>query len=599
MKICMFVKNSFEYDARVTRAAKKLIEQGHEVTVIALFSRGLHTHETTPDGIKVVRVYRYPFGGDLILKLLRDKPKVKQPTASTSTASPASSKQEADSSVAEPEVTTTTTTPTSDTESYSASTTAASDTDDASTQAERSSTEGLGQSNQPNPIITPTPATNTPQPEREEDHSLVYRVLRFGYRLLRLALRIGYRAYRLARRIVLRGYRTIRRRVRRAYFSARRGFRRAYFALRRNFLKVSRLPRKLIRLCWKGVRLIARRTRRTFWRGWRFFWWGVMKALRLQGRAIRTYAINRRMIREGLASGADIYHAHDVNTLWIATQCKKKTGIPLIYDTHEFATERNRMGWWWRKRETWNERRGLAHTDGLIVVTPDWIPRLKKLYGKIPPHWVTVTNVPETREINTRDLRGALGIHNGHKILVYQGSIQENRGIEPAIEAVKLLDNVVLVVIGYGYHRPRLEEIVEHQGLEDKVKFFGPIPHPQLLDWTSAGDIGMCNFVNSSVSYFTSIPNKLSEYMMAGLPVIGSDSPGIGSIIEEQGSGITVDPLSGHEIAEAVRAILADPEPYKEAARKAVERYNWDVESQNLLELYSKIIPLAKPVSSH
>lgn len=325
-----------------------------------------------------------------------------------------------------------------------------------------------------------------------------------------------------------------------------------------------------------------------------------MRALRIQGRALRSYAINRRMIAEGLAVGADVFHAHDVNTLWVATQCKKRTNarlsqghlpsIPLIYDSHEFATERNRMGWWWRRRELWNERRGLAHADGLIVVTPDWIPKLQQLYGTLPPHRVTVTNVPEKRAINPRNLRSELDIPPEDRILIYQGTIQENRGIEPVIEAVQQLDRVVLVLIGYGYYRPELEKLVAEQNLGEKVKFFGPVPHTQLLDWAAAGDIGICNVVNLSYSYFTTIPNKLTEYFMAGLPVIGSDSPGIGRVIKEHGAGITVDPLSSAQIAEAVQTILANPEPYQQAARRSTARYNWDVESQHLLQLYQQVL---------
>ena len=147
-------------------------------------------------------------------------------------------------------------------------------------------------------------------------------------------------------------------------------------------------------------------------------------------------------------------------------------------------------------------------------------------------------NVPDFQEVEPSDaLRRALDITPEERIVVYQGSIQENRGIEPAIEAVRKLEGVVLVVIGYGYHRPALEAYVEEEGLSDRVKFFGPIPHAELLMFTASGDIGLCNIVNSSVSYYTSLPNKLFEYAMAGIPVVGSDSPEIGRVVTEESIG--------------------------------------------------------------
>src|SRR5690606_32983271 len=130
-----------------------------------------------------------------------------------------------------------------------------------------------------------------------------------------------------------------------------------------------------------------------------------------------------------------------------------------------------------------------------------------------------------------RDLRVPLGLDPGTPLMLYQGSIQENRGIEPAIDAVELLDDVVLVIVGYGYYRGAVEEMVARRKLGHKVRLFGPIHNHELLHWTASADVGLCNIVNSSLSYYTTLPNKLSEYMMAEVPVLGSDSPGIGKVV--------------------------------------------------------------------
>jgi glycosyltransferase involved in cell wall biosynthesis len=308
-----------------------------------------------------------------------------------------------------------------------------------------------------------------------------------------------------------------------------------------------------------------------------------------QGRALKTWAINRRMIAIGVAEAADVYHSHDLNTLYVGHVCKKRTRARLVYDSHELQTERSRMGYWWKRWALWNERRWLPSADALIVASPPWIDHLRSLYGTVPDPSAAVINTPASTEVVPRDLRPELALASDTPLLLYQGSIQENRGIEPAIEAVELLDDVVLVIVGYGYYRDALETMVAGRGLAERVRFYGPVPNHDLLHWTASADVGLCNIVNASLSYFTTLPNKLFEYMMAEVPVLGSDSPGIGRVVEETGVGEVVDPVDPESLAAATRKILADPEPYRIACRTARERYNWETESAKLLGVYERL----------
>ncbi|MDX2344775.1 MAG: glycosyltransferase family 4 protein [Acidimicrobiia bacterium] len=308
-----------------------------------------------------------------------------------------------------------------------------------------------------------------------------------------------------------------------------------------------------------------------------------------QGRALKTWAINKRMIEIGLAQSADVYHSHDLNTLYIGAMCKKRTKARLVYDSHELQTERNRMTKWWRRWAAWNEKKWLPYADAMIVASPSWIGINRKKYGKVPDPSVSIINTPALEIIDKpEDLRGELGLSPDVPILLYQGSIQENRGIEPAIDAITLLDDAVLVVVGYGYYRPVLEAEVRKRGLTDRVKFFGPIPNDELLGWTAAADIGLCNIVNSSLSYYTSLPNKLFEYIIAGIAVIGSDSPEIGRIVQEEGVGEVADPIDPEDLARATRTILADIDRYRAATKPAAQKYNWAIEEQKLLGIYSR-----------
>jgi glycosyltransferase involved in cell wall biosynthesis len=232
----------------------------------------------------------------------------------------------------------------------------------------------------------------------------------------------------------------------------------------------------------------------------------------------------------------------------------------------------------------------LANIDAMIVASPSWIPWNRNLYGSLPDPTIAVLNVPEPTTIDSSmDLRSELGIDDSQAIVLYQGSIQENRGIEPAIDAIARLDDVTLVVIGYGYHRPTLESVVLERGLTDKVRFFGPVPNDELISYSASADVGLANIVNSSVSYHTSLPNKLFEYVMAGIPVVGSDSPEIGRIVAEESIGEICDADDPEALASAITRILENPARYRDGLVSAAQRYNWDVEQEQLIDLYANL----------
>jgi len=483
VKVCMFVKNSFEYDARVTKEARSLVEGGHEVTVVAIHVPGVTAErEVTPDGIRVVRVHRLSFGmrrvqqaharfvvdteerrarltGDRV-----DEDRIRR----YSTLLPASTATPGETRVAE--------------------------------------------------VTRPTPASSGIQ---------------------------------------------------------------------------GNLHRTRLGAAWGSVSTATRRalaqTVRYGFRAAKFVVQGPLKT-------IRARALDRRFLEAGLATEARVWHCHDLNTLAIGVRAKKaRPGTRLVYDSHELATERSRMGRWAKWRAGRQERHGLRHADERIWTTRSRAEYVVRRYGI--PFPTLIHNVPERMEVQQGwDLRERLGIPADHRILLYQGSLQEYRGIEEAIEAVTLLERCVLVVIGYGYHRPALEEMVRRRGLQDRVYFFGPIRNDELLYYTASADVGLCVIRGQSLSYRWSMPNKLFEYMMAGIPIVASDFEEMGRVVREEGVGTVCDPDDPQSIAAAVQAIVDDPEAearFRAATRVAISRYNWDEEEKKLLALYRRLEPAA------
>lgn len=474
MNVCMFVKNSFEYDARVTKEAKSLVRAGHDVTVVAIHVPGVTAErETRPDGIKVVRVSRLSFG---------------MHAAQQAHARFVIGVEDRHSRLTGEDI----------------------------------NDERIRKYSQVLPASTATPGQNR-------------------------AIEIP------TRRLATPGDGTGQNRI----------WVRASTAVLR------------------GLSMAAR-----------FVFRAVKVVLGRPMRATRTFAINRRFTKAGLATNADVWHCHDLNTLVVGCRCKRRRpGTRLVYDSHELATERSRMTRWQRFRATRAERRGLRHIDAAIWTTRSRAQHVVDRYGIAFP--TLLRNVPEIIEIEAGwDLHEKLHIPRDQRILIYQGSIQEYRGIEESIEAVTLLNDCVLVVVGYGYHRPTLEEMVRKRELTEKVKFFGPIPNDELLFYTASADVGLCVIRGNSLSYRWSLPNKLFEYMMAGIPVVASDYEEMGRVVEETGVGAVCNPDDPENIAAAVRAIVDDPDAnarFRAATRDAIRTYNWGEEQKVLLEFYERL----------
>lgn len=175
---------------------------------------------------------------------------------------------------------------------------------------------------------------------------------------------------------------------------------------------------------------------------------------------------------------------------------------------------------------------------------------------------------------------------------MYQGILCSERGLEELIHAAyRLRDtDIVVVLMGYGSFKRKLQLISDRLGLEGTVLFHPPVPSEEMLQLTVSADMGLILFKNTCLNNYYSLPNKLYEYMMAGIPVIASSFPEIAAVIRETDSGILVDPESPEEIASAIRMLAANPEEAKRKGTRgrmaALEKHNWSNEEVKLLDLY-------------
>jgi glycosyltransferase involved in cell wall biosynthesis len=294
----------------------------------------------------------------------------------------------------------------------------------------------------------------------------------------------------------------------------------------------------------------------------------------------------------------DVVHAHDLNTLWAGDRLARRFGARLVYDSHELFVERNSQPPLTRlERYGWArlERRLIKRCDAVITVNVSIAQELSKRYSVAQPE--VVLNAPVHHEPSPGDrtlLREALGLEAGQRLMVYAGALTFNRGLEPLIRSLALLPGWVLVLMGPGKaeFREGLERVALEAGVGSRLRFYGPVEPDEVVRWLSGADLGAAPIRNVCLSYYLCLPNKLFEYMMAGLPMIASDLPEMKRVVLGLGVGRVFDPEDPGAIARAVESVFADEREVAEMRRRALEggrEMNWAAQERVLRKIYERL----------
>lgn len=294
-----------------------------------------------------------------------------------------------------------------------------------------------------------------------------------------------------------------------------------------------------------------------------------------------------------LAAQADAYHAHDLDALWPAAQAARRRKVPLIYDSHEFWTEQSSLVCRPAIRAFWTllERRLIRQAHRTITVSDSIARALQDRYCL--NQVCVVRNLPLYRPpVKSDRIRAELGIAADRPILLYQGGFLTENGLAEQIEAVAGLEETAFVLIGDGPEESALKAQVEHAGLGEKVYFIPRVPFGELHAYTCSADLGLCLIKGTGKSFYYSMPNKLFEYLMAGLPVLASDFPEMRAVVEDTKAGEVADPQDVPGIRARLGVLLRDGarrRSYGQAALAAARRYNWEQEAPKLIDLYSTL----------
>ncbi|MCO6487951.1 MAG: glycosyltransferase [Phaeodactylibacter sp.] len=297
---------------------------------------------------------------------------------------------------------------------------------------------------------------------------------------------------------------------------------------------------------------------------------------------------NLRLFLLLLATPFDVVCSVDLDTILSGFLASRLKGKTCVYDAHEYFTEVPEVVRRPAVKRVWEAvarfvipRLRYAYTVGAGLAR-----QLEERYGT---PFSVIRNVPTA-------VSPAEGIISepGLPVILYQGVLNEGRGLEFVIEAMQEVEGAELWLAGEGDLSAALRRQAQRLGLEKKVRFLGYLPPAELRVLTPRAHIGLNLLENKGLNYYYSLANKAFDYIQAGVPSINMAFPEYIELQKEYGVFVLLEELTAAAVRQAIDKLLQDEERHKriqDNCRKASRSLNWEKEEAKLLAFYEKILP--------
>jgi glycosyltransferase involved in cell wall biosynthesis len=311
-------------------------------------------------------------------------------------------------------------------------------------------------------------------------------------------------------------------------------------------------------------------------------------AVRVAANLARMWRQHRTMVRLARAASADVYHCMNVDTLLQGWLASRRRGV-YIYDSREhFASMRAPSPWahrWWILKEHL-----LVPRAALVATVSDQIADdLRSRYGIARP--VVVYNGP------TEVLRSSSAPHRPLRV-VHSGKFFRDRNLTELVDAVIALDGEAeLRLLGWGYAEEELRRYVAERGGGRLVRFLPPVAPDAVVKAIGECDVGVLNIRADTLSHKWAAPNKLFDYMAAGLAQVVPDLEFVSTTVTANRCGIVMNGEGAASITDALAFLAGHSEELirmKANAIDAAKRFSWDAQESTVAAAYSRAIQDAR-----
>jgi len=300
-------------------------------------------------------------------------------------------------------------------------------------------------------------------------------------------------------------------------------------------------------------------------------------------------------VDEALKQPADIIVAHDLSMLAPAHKVAKENQAMLVYDSHELYAEQEFSH---REKMLWCavEDKYIRDCDLVITVNQSIAEELEHRYHIETP--LVIRNcemLPEPLPSNEKLFHRVFLLDGDALVILYQGGISPNRNLHTLIKMMEHVDdsNVHLVFLGDGQYKASLKKLVNKLRLQKNIHFHAAVSQRELLQYTVSADIGIIPYQANCLNNKYCTPNKLFEFVIAGLPVIATDLPELNRILYKYKIGVTTDTSSPEPLSAVICEFFSDDEKRQQcihAVKVTRLQLNWQQEQQGLIDAYRELL---------
>jgi glycosyltransferase involved in cell wall biosynthesis len=255
----------------------------------------------------------------------------------------------------------------------------------------------------------------------------------------------------------------------------------------------------------------------------------------------------------------EVVHCNDLQTLLAGVLARRHLGCRVVYDAHEYYPHSNPEGtaverWIFH----WLEKVLVKKVDAVVTVNPMMASVIGRAYGLS-----TVYSVPNAEPLSAtpiRPLRSPMtDLAAGRVRFLFQGRFARERGLEEVISAWAGVDGEKAALFLRGPQDPpreHLEQLARSLGLLGKsIYFLEPVVEEELVAASAEADVGLIPYKGAVAGYRYACPNKLSQYLHAGLAVLSNDLPYVRAVVEEANAGEIYSDNRPESLVAAVRKL--------------------------------------------
>lgn len=306
---------------------------------------------------------------------------------------------------------------------------------------------------------------------------------------------------------------------------------------------------------------------------------------------------------DALPAKPDTIHCNDLDTLLVGVMARRRYGCRVVYDAHEYYPHCDPYGRW---LDIWIfsaiEWLLLRRTDAVVTINEPMAEQMSSAYGYRPIY--AVPNAEPRADVAVVPMRTAMSDQaDGRLKCLVQGRYSPKRGMEEVIEAWRHVDpgKAALFLRGpENEHSQRGRDLAARLGLLDRSVYFLPaVTEDELVAAAAEADVGIIPYLSDFVIYEYACPNKLAQYMHAGLVLLSNDLAYVRSVIEWGHAGLIYRVGESGSLAAAVHRLADDADLLNGFKRAATEfahgTFNWQAYSPIFDALYRGETPHLRP----